>query len=156
MSGRSFRGQATIEYLVLLAVALIIALVVFGLIGFVPGLAGSLQERQSRLFWSSQFPVAIKDYKFTPTGSEFFLQNVADFTLTIISIEMGGQGPASPSPSPAKLLPGESKKFTFSGITCTTSGTNVQFDNITISYDVTGGISGQKERGDLSLIGRCV
>ena len=37
------RGQATVEYLVLLVVVLIIALVIFGFMGWIPGMAGSLR-----------------------------------------------------------------------------------------------------------------
>ena len=52
-------GQGATEYLVLLAVVLIVALVSVALLGFFPGMASDAQVTQSQAYWSSASPVAI-------------------------------------------------------------------------------------------------
>ncbi len=53
------RAQGATEYLVLLAVVLIVALVSVALLGFFPGMASDAQITQSQAYWSSATPVAI-------------------------------------------------------------------------------------------------
>lgn len=57
-----FRAQGATEYLVLLAVVLIIALVGIALLGFFPGTAGDAQIVQSEAYWRSTSPVAISEW----------------------------------------------------------------------------------------------
>ena len=52
-------GQGATEYLVLLAVVLIVALVSVALLGFFPGMASDAQLTQSQMYWQSASPVAI-------------------------------------------------------------------------------------------------
>jgi hypothetical protein len=55
-------GQGATEYLVLLAVVLIVALVSVALLGFFPEMAGDSQRTQSEMYWKSASPVAITDW----------------------------------------------------------------------------------------------
>jgi len=52
-------GQGATEYLVLLAVVLIVALVSVALLGFFPGMASDAQITQSQMYWQSATPIAI-------------------------------------------------------------------------------------------------
>jgi hypothetical protein len=52
-------GQGATEYLVLLAVVLIVALVSVALLGFFPGMASDAQLAQSQTYWQSANPIAI-------------------------------------------------------------------------------------------------
>ena len=52
-------GQGATEYLVLLAVVLIVALVSVALLGFFPGMASDAQITQSQMYWRSASPIAI-------------------------------------------------------------------------------------------------
>ena len=52
-------GQGATEYLVLLAVVLIVALVSVALLGFFPGMASDAQMTQSRTYWTSAQPISI-------------------------------------------------------------------------------------------------
>jgi len=54
-----FRAQGATEYLVLLAVVLIVALVSVALLGFFPGMASDAQITQSQMYWRSATPIAI-------------------------------------------------------------------------------------------------
>ncbi len=55
----SLVGQGATEYLVLLAVVLIVALVSVALLGFFPGMASDAQITQSQMYWKSAQPVSI-------------------------------------------------------------------------------------------------
>ncbi len=56
---RQIRGQGATEYLVLLAVVLIIALIGIALLGFFPGTASDAQISQSQIYWKSASPISI-------------------------------------------------------------------------------------------------
>ena len=53
------RAQGATEYLVLLAVVLIVALVSVALLGFFPGMASDAQVTQNKMYWQSASPIAI-------------------------------------------------------------------------------------------------
>lgn len=55
----AFRAQGATEYLVLLAVVLVIALVGIALLGFFPGTASDAQLTESQIYWQSATPIAI-------------------------------------------------------------------------------------------------
>jgi hypothetical protein len=57
-----FKGQGSTEYLVLLAVVLIIALVSLALLSFFPGTSLDAKAAQSKAYWSSASPIAIVDW----------------------------------------------------------------------------------------------
>jgi len=54
-----YKGQGATEYLVLLAVVLIVALVSVALLGFFPSMASDAQITQSQMYWKSASPIAI-------------------------------------------------------------------------------------------------
>jgi len=56
---RHLAGQGATEYLVLLAVVLIVALVSVALLGFFPGMASDAQITQSQMYWKSANPISI-------------------------------------------------------------------------------------------------
>ncbi len=60
-SARPMLGQGATEYLVLLAVVLIVALVSVALLGFFPGMASDSQITQSQMYWQSATPIAITE-----------------------------------------------------------------------------------------------
>ncbi|MCX6770304.1 MAG: hypothetical protein NT051_06575, partial [Candidatus Micrarchaeota archaeon] len=55
------RAQGATEYLVLLAVVLVIALVGIALLGFFPGTAGDTIYAQNKIYWKGVTPLAITD-----------------------------------------------------------------------------------------------
>jgi hypothetical protein len=56
------KGQGATEYLVLLAVVLIVALVSVALLGFFPSMASDAQVTQSKMYWQSASPIAIMEW----------------------------------------------------------------------------------------------
>ena len=53
------RAQGATEYLVLLAVVLVVALVSVALLGFFPGMASAAQITQSQMYWKGASPISI-------------------------------------------------------------------------------------------------
>jgi len=67
-------GQGATEYLVLLAVVLIVALVSVALLGFFPGMASDAQMTQSNTYWQSAQPISIVE-----SGARAYATNGATF-----------------------------------------------------------------------------
>ena len=152
------RGQATIEYIVLVAVAIIIALVIFGFLGWIPGMAGTLRERQARIYWASAWPVSIKDFQITSSGASFLMENMRDDPVKLynmtVELTNGTVVTGAFNPSGYKLIQGEVKSFLVVNIVCT-AGSDYELSNVSMMYDVVKGISNQSEIGDRPIIGKC-
>ena len=64
------KGQGATEYLVLLAVVLIIALVSVSLLGFFPGLSSDAKITQSDSYWRGEAaPISIQDHSVGGNGT---------------------------------------------------------------------------------------
>ncbi len=92
------RGQGATEYLVLLAVVLIVALVSVALLGFFPGMAGDAQATQSKTYWASASPISIIEWDArlqASTGTNVYgyirLRNSGAYPIRITSL-IGGDG----------------------------------------------------------------
>jgi hypothetical protein len=110
------RGQGATEYLVLLAVVLIIALVSIALLGFFPGMATDAKITQSNSYWRGDaVPFAIVENAIVASGTSanatLVLQsNEAGNVLTVRNITLGGDNMAW-SDMPYSFAAGESHKF---------------------------------------------
>lgn len=105
------KGQGATEYLVLLAVVLVIALVSIALLGFFPGLATDARITQSRSYWNAASPIAVIDATLSNGASPamtLVLQNNGPDSVTITAINdntlVAGDiilGPGSRATTPA-------------------------------------------------------
>ena len=92
-----FRAQGATEYLVLLAVVLIVALVSVALLGFFPGMASDAQMTQSKTYWSSASPIAITDISGRYISSSaitypyFFFRNNGAYPIRVTGV-IGADG----------------------------------------------------------------
>ena len=98
MNNRSFhKGQGATEYLVLLAVVLIVALVSVALLGFFPGMASDSQITQSQAYWQSATPVSIVEsgakYKVSDGYVYMYLRlrNTGPYPIRVAAL-VGGDG----------------------------------------------------------------
>jgi len=129
------RAQGATEYLVLLAVVLIVALVSVALLGFFPGMASDAQETQSKMYWSSASPISIVEvaarHLHNTAGSPevnhttiyLRIKNNGPYQISITkilaggnsisSVYTGGWGPTTSLPGRVVLSPGE--EFYFDG-----------------------------------------
>jgi uncharacterized protein (UPF0333 family) len=110
------RGQGATEYLVLLAVVLIIALVSIALLGFFPGMATDAKITQSNSYWRGDaVPFSIVENAIVASGAmanaSLVLQSgEAGTVLTVRNITLGGKSIVW-SDLPYSFAPGESHKF---------------------------------------------
>jgi len=177
------RGQGATEYLILLAVVLIIALVGIALLGFFPGMASDAQETQSREYWSSASPLRVLEYRQicgNPCGIpgwpayNFLVENsgVSTVTLTGVSFQVSphssyGGGSAgqfcleynrTPAGSPIPIAPGERKRITVvESYACPGPNSRVALQNIVFTYASTteGQSITKKQFGAKDMIVRC-
>ena len=82
------KGQGATEYLVLLAVVLIVALVSVALLGFFPGMASDAQATQSQIYWQSASPIAITEW-----GANARTLGGAEYTYPYIRVKNNGAYP---------------------------------------------------------------
>jgi len=145
------KGQGATEYLIILAVIIVIALVVVGVMGWFPGLSGGITEQQSKAYWQSTSPLALSDWHITASNGTFVVQNnSADkIQLTDITVDGTALGLAD-----ANISAGASTTTAADvDVTCTTEQTyNYE---VKISYDVVGGITGKTLTGDKPIVGTC-
>jgi len=146
-------AQGATEYLVLLAVVLIVALVSVALLGFFPGMASDAQITQSQAYWQSASPIAVIEwsaryYNQSGTGGMTFpylrIRNTGAYPITITKmlagnesvshVWIGGWYPVALMSARYTLAPGEESDFnnpSFSGTADPGSGSRrfVSFSN---------------------------
>jgi hypothetical protein len=145
------RGQGSTEYLVLLAVALIVALVAIALLGWFPGVSGDTRESQSRSYWSGAQPFSILEYKANSTSLVLTMRNERSEKLTLQDMTVDG---ADVAVAVTEFKGGEEKTVTVTlPATCGTVGDLFEYD-LTIEYD-TSTIPGIIQTGARPLIGKC-
>jgi len=123
-------GQGATEYLVLLAVVLIVALVSVALLGFFPGMASDAQLTQSQAYWQSAQPIMIVE-----SYAHFILGN--GYTYPYLKIRNNGAYPIRIT----GIVDGGGNKvtgfYTNGGAGCTPS-TSGNFDISDYNYMATG------------------
>lgn len=147
-----FRGQGATEYLVLLAVVLIVALVSVALLGFFPGMAADARIAQSSSYWRGQArPFAILDNSITAAGvGTFILQNMeanGPYTVTVLGVAN------SSNTTSTSFAAGETKTISMAGLPGTSG--SVYDLNVTITYTTPNSVT-SKQYGTKNLINRYV
>jgi len=145
------KGQGTAEYLIIFAVIIVVALVVAGVMGWFPGTSSTISESQSKAYWASSTPLAITDWKITSTNAQFSLQNNSTEKLTFDSITLDG---TDLNLTDASVAAGANHNTSVSTAVTCTSGSPYQYD-VTITYSVEGGLSGQTFTGAKPVVGTC-
>ncbi|NYZ78716.1 hypothetical protein H0N99_01060 [Candidatus Micrarchaeota archaeon] len=160
------RGQAAIEYLIILAVVVIIALIVIGVIGGFPGMTRGISERDSAAYWASA-DVGVTRYFVSngtqPYGSLLVVRNNRLFAVNITNITLGGNivYPLNPGLAPTTaglpLAPGSSSNMTINTTTlsqtCTPGNSYSVTTVITYVDSVYSNI--YKFTGEKPLVGTC-
>ncbi len=156
------KGQGATEYLVLLAVVLIIALVSIALLGFFPGLTGDAKLTQSDSYWRGQArPFQILEH--TNSGNTTLtvvIQNSESDKMTLTNLTVGGTTTSSPA-FPVAFGGGEKKTLTLTltgSLGCVSGSTyEISGSNITFSYTTANGLVKTQGTGasTKSLAGKC-
>ncbi|VVB58689.1 Uncharacterised protein [Candidatus Anstonella stagnisolia] len=147
------KGQGATEYLVLLAVVLMIALVSIALLGFFPGLAGDAKVTQSASYWKGARPFGITEYSQSTTLLNVLIQNNDPDQRVITAIAAEGGCTVSPTAAQGTFNGGEKRNITIASCTtCTTGNTFEHYVNITYN---TNDLTGLKQIGTKPLVGKC-
>jgi len=146
------KGQAATEYLVIIAIVLVIALVVVYLVGGFAGMGAGTMLTQSKQAWGTASPFAITATKQSGTSLQMQIQNNDVNQLTLTGISMDG---ASVYSSSTVFASGSSQVLTATtASTCGAAGSTFSHANVTIIYS-NGGITGMTEVGTRPLMGTC-
>jgi len=101
-SAGALLAQGATEYLVLLAVVLIVALVSVALLGFFPGMASDAQMTQSQMYWKSASPIAITEWSArlasdvgVYTHIYMKIRNTGSYPIRLTKILVNGQSVAT-------------------------------------------------------------
>jgi hypothetical protein len=154
------RGQGATEYLVLLAVVLIIALVSIALLGFFPGISSDAKITQSSAYWKSARPFAILEHAI-PASTEnatLVVQNIESTgTFIITNFSLTGAGGTSYSTTNYSLPPGTSQSIwvntTAASPTTPTAGGVYDFQ-VTITYVTPNGVTNKQFGGSKTIVGK--
>lgn len=146
------KGQVSTEYLVILAVVLVVALVVVYLVGGFSGLGAGSLETQSKSYWGSTSPFAITTIQVHDTTMQLQVVNndLEQLTLTGVSAGTG----STYSGGDVTFASGESKLVTVTVAGCGGVGTSYTYTNVVLTY-TKGAITGIAEAGTKPLVGKC-
>jgi len=129
----TLRAQGATEYLVLLAVVLIVALVSVALLGFFPGMASDAQMTQSQAYWQSASPIAITEWDALPhptvpnsyAGAYLRLKNNGAYKVKITKLLAGANSISQAGLNGGGLVsmdiylilaPGDEKSMAYDGL----------------------------------------
>lgn len=144
------KGQGATEYLVLLAVVLIIALVAISLLGFFPGLALDAKKTQSDPYWKAARPFGIIEHSLNSEGNlTIVIQNNDANMLTLLNVSIAN----SSNGTATTFGGGEKKVMVIRFLGSCTAGSAYEY-NVNFTYNSTD-ISNQKQIGTKPLIGKC-
>ena len=164
------KGQGATEYLVLLAVVLIVAIVSVALLGFFPGMASDAQMTQSQTYWSGTArPFQVTEASSSvetmcgiasSSGYTMVLQNSEADTLTITGLVVDNSSgfcvSGGTANAPVSIGPGERR--TFSVITASFDSPCIEKQIVQLGLNITyrtALISGKVQSGTKKLMLRC-
>lgn len=139
------RAQGTIEYLIIVAIVIVIALVVIGiLLSINPGTG--VAERNAKIAWQSTEPWAITDWYSDTTELTVVLKNNTANTMGFNSITVDG----TPKTDPQNVVAGG----TIAVVLDKPCSDFYVYENIEIDYN-TGLINNRKQIGRNPILGQC-
>lgn len=130
------KAQTATEYLIILAVVIIIALIVVGVLGGIPGIGRTSGSRASAAYWSSA-DIAITNYAFDAAGTTnvIKMRNNLRNQITVTNVEVGGTNVITAAQA---ISSGETKDMVIaSHIDCGDAGDSFSYE-IIITYTDSG------------------
>lgn len=142
------KGQASTEYLVILAVVIIIALVVVAVLGGFIDIGTGASQQSSKAYWRTA-DVGIVDWSQTNTTFTAVVRNNQDYRISIKNITVGSASDATP----VTLSPGStaSKSVT---IACT-AGSSYSYTVSFIYDNLDYSITDKTFTGTQKVVGSC-
>jgi hypothetical protein len=147
------KGQSGVEYLIVLAIALILTVVAVGMLtGFIKTGTNTQYQKKSQAYWRSA-DIGILDWEiYNSSASNFVLQNNLHYQINIVSMTLT----ASPSQTITlnrRLVPGDTYTFNTTDIHCT--GDTYSY-TVKFIYDNTDmKLNNKRFTGTEKLTGKC-
>lgn len=148
------KGQAATEYLIILAVVVIIALIVVGVLGGFQGISGGVTRAQSEVYWNSVAPaIGIKpNYRIGGDAAELTIRNNKPFLVRVTSIRLNDAGQLSPSS--ITLARGNEANVNITGIEPCNTGRQYEY-KVSMTYLDPSTNRQFTFTGETSLVGEC-
>jgi len=162
MSFKFRKGQGATEYLVLLAVVLIVAMVAIALLGFFPGLSYDAKKSEADAYWRSVKPFQIIGHTIPSSGVDptltLVLQNADSDQMQIQNLTVAGSGYSTSNftASSMYLSAGETRNFQVGLIGAACASGTIYEMGVNFTYaDSATGLSGLTQPGVKTIIGKC-
>lgn len=136
------KAQASTEYLVLLAIALILAIIGLGVSGFFPSFSYDAQAGDSMRYWANAAsPIAIIDAKQSNATLQLELENRASANLHLTGLGMKLRDTTYQPASLPVLPPGGRAAVSLTTVSCTGHQSLSYAVQINYSTDQVGGLA---------------
>jgi hypothetical protein len=147
------KGQGTIEYLVIIAIVIVIALVVVGLLLQVMNSGSGVPETQAKATWKSAEPLGIIDWGLSGTTLTLVLRNNSAETIEWNDLNVTSTIQANEAS--ANIASGSTKTITAT-VTACTAGTKYSYpkEGISIGYN-TANIDNKRQNAIADIVGTC-
>lgn len=148
------KAQASTEYLIILAVVIIVALIVVGVMGWFPGVSGAITEQESQQYWKGMAsPFSIQDYKYSGTTLTLSLKNMGTDKLSLTGVSVGG---TSGTITTTNFTAGETKTVNVTSVpNCGSTGDKFSVNLVFTYTNLDSGITGNTQTGEKPLVGKC-
>ena len=123
----SRKSQGATEYMIVLAIVIIIALLVVIVMRGIPSIGKSGASRSSAAFWETA-DIGFTSYVVDSSGITMNIRNNIKSTISITKIELSDESLTTSPSLPETLAAGEEKTLTSDDVTCSAGNT--------FSYDV--------------------
>tara|TARA_Y100000310_G_C20302849_1_gene632637 strand:+ start:99 stop:566 length:468 start_codon:yes stop_codon:yes gene_type:complete len=145
------KGQGATEYLIILGVIIIIALIVVGVLGGIPGIGKSSNQQAAEAYWATA-DVAVQDWYLSAASDnlKYTLKNNQDNSITILDVTVDGTA----NTTDISVSPGGTSD---SGVdkTCATQGDAYEYGTVVINYQDQLTLANYTFTGTLGLSGEC-
>ncbi|MFN3910012.1 MAG: hypothetical protein ACK4J0_02150 [Candidatus Anstonellaceae archaeon] len=148
------KGQGASEYLILLAVVLIIGIIAVALLGGFSDIGAGAREKEARQYWAGAVrPFTIQDWAQKGTVFSLTIKNNEPYKLVITNITISN---VSYAPSGGLSFAGGGvKTISISGFNACNQTTFDYFEYpVVITYS-SSDISGKVQKGEKPLVGPC-
>ncbi len=146
------KGQVSTEFLVIMAIGLVIALVLVYLLGGFAGMGAGTMQTQSMQAWGTAAPLAVTGWSQSGTTLQLQVQNNALNQVILTKISMDGSVVSSTGTA---FTSGQAQAINVTmPIACGATGTTFSHMNVTFTY-TENSITNQTERGPQPLVGDC-
>jgi hypothetical protein len=143
------KAQGTLEYLIIISIIVVIALVVVGILTGFLGTGSDVSVSENKLFWSSQ-ALGIADAGVDEQGDAFFVvTNNTGSSITLTGYRLNGVSKSFTGTQPVIASSGKKVVFVSGQDAC--EGSACSWDDFSLAYTTTHGLTKVSSDNDLVL-----